>query len=511
MSLYMQLTSLLLPVFSSFLILILLYVINFYVTYITRENPLPGPIPLPIAGNLHQMKNSSKFYAAMHKRYGDVFEFYIANKRFIMLNRVDLAEKVLTQSVKSNYFIRAASESQGWEELGLTKKGLIGNKERNSWLLNRRLLNHCLTSTKYIKEIVTVVQTLFSEAEEYWKELGDSTSLEFTEWIHCLNVDTQVRIVTSQRTYALSTYFNSLLAPHLKKSLPQSSIQSYSKFVSHILFFNQVGKYFYFISPFLRHYVPGFRQIAERMKRRIGWLTEEMKKIVNERKREIENMSEKEELKVDLLSLMLTINTEKDTNRIKSSEFERPLTEEEIVQLLIEVFSGGIDTITNAICFTIYYTCKYPAVKARLLSEIDATVSSKGHSLSYDSIVTLFPYTSAVMKEAARVLTVAPIVIQLASEDDEVAGYKWRAGTPIGVNYGIIHKHTAYWKDPETFRPERFLDECTDEIKPKTFLPFGGTFEVELCEPDKEIKYTYSMTNQCTELKVYLRARNNKE
>ena len=136
------------------------------------------------------------------------------------------------------------------------------------------------------------------------------------------------------------------------------------------------------------------------------------------------------------------------------------------------------------------------------------------------------------MKEAARVLTIVPMVAQIASEDDEIAGYKWRAGTPIGVNYGIIHKHTAYWKDPETFRPERFLE---DEIKSKTFLPFGGTvricpgrtvaekviktfllllfskFEVELCEPVKQIKYTHAMTNQCTELNVYLRARNNKE
>ena len=73
-----------------------------------------------------------------------------------------------------------------------------------------------------------------------------------------------------------------------------------------------------------------------------------MKKIMSERKREIESMS-KEELRVDLLSLMLTINTEKDTNKIKSSEFERPLTEEEIVQLLIEVFAGGIDTVSNMI------------------------------------------------------------------------------------------------------------------------------------------------------------------
>ena len=115
--------------------------------------PLPGPIPLPIAGNLLQMKNSSKFYAAMHERYGDVFEFYIANKRFIMLNRVDLAEKVLSQSVKSNYFIRAASVSQGWEELGLTTRGLIGNKERHIWLLNRRLLNHCLSRLNISKKL----------------------------------------------------------------------------------------------------------------------------------------------------------------------------------------------------------------------------------------------------------------------------------------------------------------------------------------------------------------------
>ena len=69
--------------------------------------------------------------------------------------------------------------------------------------------------------------------------------------------------------------------------------------MSHILSFNQVGRYFYVISPFFRHYVPGFRQIAERMKRRYSWLTEEMKKILNERKREIESMSEKEELRAD--------------------------------------------------------------------------------------------------------------------------------------------------------------------------------------------------------------------
>ena len=116
------------------------------------------------------------------------------------------------------------------------------------------------------------------------------------------------------------------------------------------------------------------------------------------------------------------------------------------------------------------------------------------------------------MKEFSR----SPIIAQIASEDDVITGYKWRTGTTFGVNHGIIHRHKAYWKDPEAFKPERFFDECEDKVKPKIF---GGAlricpgrfvadrlvnpflimlfrkYEVELCEPDKEIEYHYAMTN----------------
>ena len=43
------------------------------------------------------------------------------------------------------------------------------------------------------------------------------------------------------------------------------------------------------------------------MKGEARWLQEEVKKIVKERKKEIENLKEGEELKADLLSLMLTM------------------------------------------------------------------------------------------------------------------------------------------------------------------------------------------------------------
>ena len=343
MSLYTQLTALVPIIFSHLphilLTVILLYVTNFYVSYVYRENPLPGPIPLPIIGNLYHMSDMYKFLVAMHKQHGDAFEFYVGNKRIVMLNRADLAENnVLRQSIKSNYFVRVTSASQGWQELGLTEKGLFSNTKLKNWAFNRRFLSHCLTSGKYMKEIFDVAHNRFLEAEEYWKELGDNTPLEFTKWMHCMTVDTKIKIITGEQTYALPTYANSLLPPHLQKPLPQSSIQSYSEFVSHLLYRSSIGRFFYTTPPFFRHYVPGFKQIAARMKAKVAWLNEEVKKIVRNKKQLIESMDDKQELKIDLLSLMLTTNTERDTNRIKASEIEEPLDENEIVSIHIEVF-----------------------------------------------------------------------------------------------------------------------------------------------------------------------------
>ena len=88
------------------------------------------------------------------------------------------------------------------------------------------------------------------------------------------------------------------------------------------------------------------------MKRRVGWLTEEMKKFVSERKREDWKHEREGRVESRFVIFDADHNTEKDTNTTKSSEFERQLTEEEIVQLLIEVFAGGIDTVSiYPICY----------------------------------------------------------------------------------------------------------------------------------------------------------------
>jgi cytochrome P450 len=38
----------------------------------------------------------------------------------------------------------------------------------------------------------------------------------------------------------------------------------------------------------------------------------------------------------------------------------------------------------------------------------------------------------------------------------------------------VLHRHQAYWEEPEQFRPERFLDETAGERPRYAYMPFGG-------------------------------------
>jgi len=41
------------------------------------------------------------------------------------------------------------------------------------------------------------------------------------------------------------------------------------------------------------------------------------------------------------------------------------------------------------------------------------------------------------------------------------------------ANLYNVHMNQAYWKDPENFRPERFLDSHNRIIKHEPFMPFS--------------------------------------
>lgn len=55
----------------------------------------------------------------------------------------------------------------------------------------------------------------------------------------------------------------------------------------------------------------------------------------------------------------------------------------------------------------------------------------------------------------------------------EFRGYTIPKGTVVLPNLWSVHRDPALWEDPDTFKPERFLDDEGKLLRKEFYIPFG--------------------------------------
>ena len=84
------------------------------------------------------------------------------------------------------------------------------------------------------------------------------------------------------------------------------------------------------------------------------------------------------------------------------------------------------------------------------------------------------PYTEAVLHEVLRFCNIVPLgIFHATSEDAVVRGYSIPKGTTVITNLYSVHFVEKYWRDPEIFYPERFLDSSGYFAKKEALVPFS--------------------------------------
>ncbi|PVF92950.1 cytochrome P450 [Serendipita vermifera] len=129
---------------------------------------------------------------------------------------------------------------------------------------------------------------------------------------------------------------------------------------------------------------------------------------------------------------------------------------------LIEEFGPNGDVrdamaTTAAVITFLHAMFLFPDISNRVFEEIRSVTS--GERLPQVTDRSSLPYAEAVWKEAILWRPFIPIGVPHVNDRDEVInGYLISKGTVIHQNNGLMLTDSRVWGDPETFRPERFLE-----------------------------------------------------
>jgi len=147
------------------------------------------------------------------------------------------------------------------------------------------------------------------------------------------------------------------------------------------------------------------------------------------------------------------------------------MTEDQLVDEVLTLLLAGHETTLLALSWAFHLIAHHPVAFERLRHEavtIDASQAG-GHG-ALNQLV----WARAVAREAMRLYPPAYLIGRTALDDDVLGEYEVPAGTNVLINIYGLHRHPAYWRDPDAFQPERMLDNFSSDPARFLFLPFGA-------------------------------------
>jgi cytochrome P450 len=167
--------------------------------------------------------------------------------------------------------------------------------------------------------------------------------------------------------------------------------------------------------------------------------------------------------RADLLSLLMSARDDAGTG----------MSDKELHDELISLIFAGHETVSVCLTWTWYLLSQDPEVTKRLRDEVDDVLAGRAPTIDD---VRAMRYTWQVLQEALRLYPPIWLIPRTPSEDDEIDGYRLRAGTRtmLFLCPYVTHRHPDFYDNPEAFDPDRIAPERTGNWHRFQYFPFGG-------------------------------------
>lgn len=147
------------------------------------------------------------------------------------------------------------------------------------------------------------------------------------------------------------------------------------------------------------------------------------------------------------------------------------LDDDAIRDQMLTMFIAGHDTSTALLSWALDLLGSHPAAMRRVQQECDLAFVGGPPSLE---MLPRLAYLDAALDETLRLYPPIHVANRLARREVAIGGYRIPAGTRVMLSIYLTHRDPKVWRDPGSFRPERFMTESKEERTPFSYLPFGG-------------------------------------
>ncbi|KAJ0180428.1 hypothetical protein K1T71_003832 [Dendrolimus kikuchii] len=413
-----------------------------------NQNLPPGPRGLPFLGCLLELKRTAPhdWYVKMAEKYGDVFSVRLGSRLIVCLGSPTLIQDLFSRNDSTNRPQTPLNKLLGG--LGIVhSQGTLWKRQRE--FLYEKFANLGVVlrpNPNFEKFILMELYELQTELDATEEKAIDPVDI-LGRHIH--NVVCQ--LMMSFRFEKDDIRF---------KSLTEKITRGMKLFGS-----IHIGEY---IEYYLK--LPGKQTVMKEIKRNLVDVSNFHANFIAERLEARKNRPVFSE-PADLLDFYLDTVTKERTSETATKFFPEVNEEKQIVQVMNDLFSAGVETVRTSLLWCLIMVIRNPSVALKLREELRKEVS-------VGQIITLqhrskIPFVEAFIYETLRRVTIVPLgTTHVNSAPWNIGEYIIPAGTHIIPLIKKISMDPKLYPEPEKFVPERFLRNGKLYI-PQNFIQFG--------------------------------------
>jgi cytochrome P450/nitrite reductase/ring-hydroxylating ferredoxin subunit len=397
---------------------------------------LPGPKPLPLIGNLHQL-NPTKAHLILEEwagRYGSIYQFWMGPRRIVATTDPASIDDVLR--ARPETFRRPENMDRIISELGV--KGVF-NAEGEAWRPQRKLSVAAFAQRNLHR--LSPIQKVAGRLKTRWdRSASAGETLDVVEELKRFAVDVTMLIVFGHDVNTVEQG-DDVIQGELGVILPA-------------------------INRRLFALIPTWRYVQTRSDRRLNrafvnvraWLGG----LLAEARIRLKTELERTQKPSNFVEAMVTA----------SDENGKPFSDDVIMSNLLTMLVAGEDTIAFTVAWAIHHLCDNPRWASEIRREADEVLGASIVAGSHD-VASRLVCAGAVASETMRLRPVVPISFHDANVDTSLDQYFVPKRTTVAPLLRPAAVDPANFFDPSAFRPERWLEDSIRPHNVSAYMPFG--------------------------------------